>query len=111
MFKPQIVKKYQTTLSDEIEEKILSMCALRMSYKDISYTRDISSIHFTKKISAITDKIIDSVKKWQSRQLNCIYPFIWLDAIHYKIKDDNSKYVTKAAYTVLGVNLECKKRS
>ena len=49
MFKPQIVKKYQTTLSDEIEEKILSMYALYMSYKDISYTRDISSIYFTKK--------------------------------------------------------------
>ena len=49
MFKPQIVKKYQTTLSDEIEEKILSVYALGMSYKDISYARDISSIYFTKK--------------------------------------------------------------
>ncbi len=109
-FEPQIVKKHQTTLSDEIEEKILSMYGLGMSYADI--TKHIEEIYqisiSTATISAITDKIIDKVKAWQSRPLDSIYPFVWLDAIHYKIKD-GGKYVSKAVYTVLGVNMEGKK--
>lgn len=56
----------------------------------------------------ITDKIIDKVKAWQARPLETIYPFVWLDAIHYKIKD-GGKYVSKAVYTVLGVNMEGRK--
>ncbi len=109
-FEPQIVKKYQTTISDEIEEKILSMYALGMSYKDIAthieeiYQIDIS----TATISAITDKIISKVKEWQGRPLEPIYPFVWLDAIHYKIKE-GGKYITKAVYTILGVRLDGKK--
>ena len=67
-FKPQIVKKYQTTISNEIEEKILSMYGLGMSYADI--TKHIEEIYqvsiSTATISAITDKIIDKVKAWQS---------------------------------------------
>jgi len=109
-FEPQIVKKHQTTLSDEIEEKILSMYGLGMSYSDI--TKHIEEIYqisiSTATISAITDKIIDKVKAWQSRPLDSMYPFVWLDAIHYKIKD-GGKYVSKAVYTVLGVNMEGKK--
>ncbi|MFA7571295.1 MAG: IS256 family transposase [Sulfurimonadaceae bacterium] len=109
-FEPQIVKKHQTTLSDEIEEKILSMYGLGMSYTDI--TRHIEEIYqvsiSTATISAITDKIIDKVKQWQARPLDSMYPFVWLDAIHYKIKE-GGKYVSKAVYTVLGVNMEGKK--
>jgi transposase-like protein len=109
-FEPQIVKKHQTTLSDEIEEKILSMYGLGMSYTDI--TKHIEEIYqvsiSTATISTITDKIIDKVKQWQARPLDSIYPFVWLDAIHYKIKD-GGKYVSKAVYTVLGVNMEGKK--
>jgi transposase-like protein len=109
-FEPQIVKKHQTTLSDEIEEKILSMYGLGMSYTDI--TKHIEEIYqvsiSTATISAITDKIIDKVKQWQARPLDSIYPFVWLDAIHYKIKE-GGKYVSKAVYTVLGVNMEGKK--
>ena len=110
-FEPQIVKKHQTTLSDEIEEKILSMYGLGMSYTDI--TKHIEEIYqvsiSTATISAITDKIIDKVKQWQARPLDSIYPFVWLDAIHYKIKE-GGKYVSKAVYTVLGVNMEGKKK-
>jgi putative transposase len=109
-FEPQIVKKHQTTLTDEIEEKILSMYGLGMSYADI--TKHIEEIYqisiSTATISAITDKIIDKVKQWQARPLDSMYPFVWLDAIHYKIKD-GGKYVSKAVYTVLGVNMEGKK--
>lgn len=109
-FEPQIVKKHQTTISDEIEEKILSMYGLGMSYTDISkHIEEIYQISIsTATISTITDKIISKVKEWQSRPLDSTYPFVWLDAIHYKIKD-GGKYVSKAVYTVLGVNMEGKK--
>ena len=109
-FEPQIVKKYQTTISDEIEEKILSMYALGMSYRDISkHIEEVYGISISKAtINTITDKIIEKVKEWQQRPLESIYPFVWLDAIHYKIKD-NGKYVSKAVYTILGVNLKGKK--
>ena len=109
-FEPQIVKKHQTTISNEIEEKILSMYGLGMSYTDISsHIEEIYQVSIsTATISAITDKIIDKVKQWQIRPLDSIYPFVWLDAIHYKIKD-GGKYVSKAVYTVLGVNMDGKK--
>lgn len=109
-FEPVIVKKHQTTISNEIEEKILSMYGLGMSYTDISsHIEEIYQVSIsTATISTITDKIIDRVKAWQSRPLDSIYPFVWLDAIHYKIKD-GGKYVSKAVYTVLGVNMEGKK--
>ncbi len=109
-FEPQLVKKNQTTISNEIEEKILSMYGLGLSYKDIiKHIEEIYQIELsTATISAITDKIIDKVKAWQSRPLESIYPFVWLDAIHYKIKD-GGKYVTKAVYTVLGMGIDGKK--
>jgi len=109
-FEPQLVKKNQTTISNEIEEKILSMYGLGLSYSDIiKHIEEIYQIELsTATISAITDKIIDKVKAWQSRPLESIYPFIWLDAIHYKIKD-GGKYVTKAVYTVLGMGIDGKK--
>jgi transposase-like protein len=109
-FEPQIVKKHQTTISDEIEEKILSMYALGMSYRDISkHIEEIYQISIsTATINAITDKIISKVKEWQARPLERVYPFIFLDAIHYKIKD-NGKYVNKAVYTILGINIQGKK--
>ena len=109
-FEPQIVKKHQTTISDEIEEKILSMYALGMSYRDISkHIEEIYQISIsTATINSITDKIISKVKEWQARPLERVYPFIFLDAIHYKIKD-NGKYVNKAVYTILGINIQGKK--
>ncbi len=81
-----------------------------MSYTDISsHIKDIYQIELSNAtISLITDKIIESVKQWQTRSLESIYPFIWLDAIHYKVKD-NARYVTKAVYTILAVNLDGKK--
>ncbi len=109
-FEPQLVKKHQTTISDEIEEKILSMYGLGMSYRDISsHIEEIYQVSIsTATISAVTDKIIVKVKEWQARPLESIYPFVWLDAIHYKIKD-GGKYISKAVYTVLGIGIEGKK--
>jgi len=86
------------------------MYALGMSYRDIkSHIEEIYQISIsTATINTITDKIITKVKEWQSRPLESIYPFIFMDAIHYKIKD-NGKYISKAVYTILGVNLQGKK--
>jgi len=107
---PQIIKKHQTTISNEIEEKILSMYALGMSYRDISFhIEEIYQISIsTATINLVTDKIISKVKEWQARPLQAMYPFVWLDAIHYKIKEDG-RYISKAVYTILGINIEGKK--
>ena len=109
-FEPQIIKKHQTSVSDEIETKILSMYGRGLSYSDISeHVAEIYGISVsTAAISAITDKIIDTVKAWQQRPLDSHYPFIWLDAIHYKVRA-RGHYESRAIYTVLGLNLEGKK--
>ena len=109
-FEPQLIKKNQTHLTDDIEQKVLSMYALGLSYRDISkHIEDMYKIELSAgTISNITDKIISKVKEWQERPLEPIYTFVWLDAIHYKIKDAG-KYDTKAVYTVLGMDKEGKK--
>ena len=109
-FSPQLIKKHQTTLSDEIEQKIIALYGLGMSYNDISsrlqemYGIEVS----TGTLSAVTDKIIHTVKEWQARPLESVYPIVWLDAIHYKIRE-NGKVNGKAVYTILGVNIEGRK--
>jgi len=109
-FEPTVVKKYQTSVSDEIESKILSMYGLGMSYRDIaSHVEELYGINVsTATISAVTDKIIDEVKQWQQRPLESHYPLVWLDAIHYKVKEDG-RYKQKAVYTILALNLEGQK--
>lgn len=109
-FEPQLVKKHQTHFTDEMERKILSLFALGASYEDISghivelYGIDISPAT----ISAVTDKLIPELREWQQRPLDSHYPFVWLDAIHFKVREDG-RYVSKAVYSVLGVNIEGKK--
>jgi transposase-like protein len=109
-FEPQFVKKHQTHMSDQIEQKILALYALGNSYSQISeHIEDFYGINFSKAtISAVTDKVIPLLKEWQQRPLESVYPFVWLDAIHYKIKE-NGRYVSKAIYTILGINLGGKK--
>jgi len=109
-FEPQIVKKHQTHMSDAIEEKILSLYALGNSYAQIAeHIEEIYGVRFSKAtISAVTDKIIPLLQEWRQRPLQPLYPFVWLDAIHYKIKEEG-RYVTKAVYTILGIGLDGKK--
>jgi transposase-like protein len=109
-FEPQLVKKNQTHLSDDIEQKVLSMYGIGLSYRDIAkQIEEIYKIELSPSaISVITDKIIDRVTEWQNRPLEPIYTFVWLDAIHYTIKE-GGKYDTKAVYTVLGMDKEGKK--
>ena len=109
-FSPQFVKKHQTTMSDELEQKILGLYGLGMSYKDISgHLQEMYGVEIsTGALTAITDKIIETVKRWQARPQESIYPVVWLDAIHYKVHE-NGKVASKAVYTILGVNLEGRK--
>ena len=106
-FEPQIVKKNQTRLSDEIDDKIISLFALGMSYRDIqSHIADMYGLEVSDgAITRITDRLLPELKAWQQRPLDAVYPFVWLDAVHYKIKDEG-RYVNKAVYTVLGLNTE-----
>jgi len=109
-FEPQIVKKHQRVLTDELERKVIGLYALGNSYQDIrghiEEMYDISLSNGT--LNAVTDKLIPELKAWQERDLEAVYPIIWLDAIHYKVRE-NGRYVSKAVYTILGVNVEGKK--
>jgi len=109
-FEPQLIKKNQTQLTPEIDRKILSLFSHGMSYRDMKYhIHDLYGIEVsTATISAITDQLIPELKEWQERPLESHYPIIWMDAIHYKIKEDGC-YVNKAIYTLLGLTIEGKK--
>ncbi|AHF01929.1 transposase [Thiomicrospira aerophila AL3] len=109
-FEPQLIKKHQTKLTPEIDQKILGLFALGTSYRDIRFhIEELYGIDVSEAtITAVTDQLIPELKEWQSRSLDAIYPFIGLDAIHYKIKD-HGRYVSKAIYTILGVNTEGRK--
>ena len=109
-FDPQVIKKHQTHLTDELERKIIALFSLGNSYQDIrNHIADIYDMRLSNgTINAITDKLIPELQAWRERNLEAIYPIVWLDAIHYKIKD-NGRYATKAIYTILGLNIEGKK--
>lgn len=109
-FEPQLVKKHQTHVSDEIETKILSMYGRGMGYRDIAaHVEEMYGIRVSAAtLSAITDRIIEQVRAWQQRPLDSHYPFVWLDAIHYKVREDG-RYVSKAVYTVLALDITGRK--
>jgi transposase-like protein len=109
-FEPQIIKKHQTHLTDELERKVIALFALGNSYQDIrSHIVDMYDISLSNgTINAVTDKLLPELQAWRERDLDAIYPIVWLDAIHYKIKE-NGRYVSKAIYTILGLNIEGKK--
>ena len=103
-FDPVLIKKYQKDLG-VIEEKILSMYAKGMSTRDIgSHIEDIYGIEISPSaISRITEKVLTHVTEWQSRPLERIYPIVFFDAIHFKVREDG-KVLSKAAYTVLSID-------
>lgn len=104
-FEPKIVKKYETT-SNQLEEQIIAMYAKGMSTRDIEdHMRDIYGIDVSATmVSKITDKILPMVSEWQSRPLERVYPVVFLDAIHFKVRKDN-RIINKAAYSVLGISM------
>lgn len=109
-FEPQIVKKHQTQLTDELERKVIALYALGNSYQDIrTHIADLYGISLSNgTLNAVTDKLIPELQAWRERDLEAIYPIVWLDAIHYKIRE-HGRYTSKAVYTILGLNIEGKK--
>jgi len=108
-FEPRVIKKYETT-SNDLEDQIIAMYAKGMSTRDIeSHMRDIYGIDVSPTmVSKVTDKILPVVTEWQSRPLERIYPIIYLDAIHFKVRKEN-RIINKAAYSVMGINLDGQK--
>ena len=106
-FEPQLLPKRQTTLGEALDHKVISLYGKGMSYSDIcSHLEELYGLTVSPAtLSTITDRVIEEVKQWQSRPLESVYPFVWLDAIHYKVKEDGA-IKTKAVYCLLGVNRE-----
>ena len=109
-FDPQLVRKNQTSISQDIEEKILSMYAKGMSTGDIeNHIREIYGLDVSDStVSRITDKILPIAKEWQQRPLEEIYAVVFLDAIHYHVRSEG-QIVKKAVYIAIGVDLEGRK--
>lgn len=109
-FAPSIVKKRETVLADNLATKIIGLYGLGMSFRDISEhieeMYDVQISHAT--LSEITERVIPMVKEWQNRPLESMYTIVWLDAMHYKVKDEG-KVVSRAIYNVLAINKEGKK--
>ena len=105
-FEPQIVKKRQKDIS-EIEQKIINMYALGMSNRDItSQIEDIYGFELSEgMISDVTDKIIPKIEEWKYRPLESVYPVVYIDAIHFSVKE-NGSVKKKAVYVILGISSE-----
>lgn len=109
-FEPQLIKKNQTQLTPELDRKVLSLFSHGTSYRDIQkHVHDMYGVTIsTGAMTAVTDQLLVELEEWRERPLQSHYPIVWMDAIHYKVKEDG-RYVSKAIYTLLGLNLKGKK--
>ncbi len=106
-YEPQIIKKHQNTITQDMEEKILSMYAKGMTMSDIeSHFEDLYGIDvFESTISRITDKIMLIVKEWQESPLESLYAVVFMDAIHFNVRS-KGRIIKKAVYIEIGINME-----
>lgn len=106
-YEPQLIKKYQNTVTQDMEEKIISMYAKGMTTSDIeSHLRELYGIEISDStISRVTEKVMPLVKEWQNRPLEQIYAVVFLDAIHYHVRSEGH-VVKKAVYIALGIDME-----
>ena len=104
-FEPQIVPKGQRNLPGDIDEKIIGLYGLGMSYSDIQqHLSEMYGLQVSDGlINSITDKVIPAIREWQARPLERLYCILWMDAIHFKVRQEG-QVISKAVYTVLGVN-------
>jgi putative transposase len=109
-FEPQTVEKRQTVLPGDLDEKILGLYGLGMSYMDIqTHLSEMYGLSVSDgTLNSITDRVIPAIRQWQNRPLERLYPIIWMDAMHFKIREEG-KVITKAVYTVLDVSLQGQK--
>lgn len=109
-FSPQTIEKRQRVLPGDLDDKILALYSRGMSYNDIrAQIEEIYGVEISQgTISSITDRIIPLIREWQSRPLERLYPIIWMDAMHFKIRVEG-QVKSRAIYTILGVNMEGRK--
>lgn len=109
-FNPEIIKKQQTYLPNDLEDKIISLYSKGISYKDIQeHLKDLYGIEVSKgKLTSITDRVMPELEAWKNRQLETVYSMIWLDAVHYSVREDGMT-VKKAVYVILGIDMNGKK--
>mgnify|MGYP000510908263 CR=1 FL=1 len=104
-YEPRLIQKYQNTVTQDMEEKIISMYAKGMTTRQISETiEDIYGFEVSEgMVSDITDKLLPRIEEWQTRPLSSVYPIVFIDAVHFSVRDDG--VIRKlAAYVVLGIN-------
>lgn len=106
-FEPSIIRKRETILADSLEDKILGLYGMGMSFRDIS--RHIDQMYDTKvsatTLSAITDRVIPKIKEWQSRVLESVYCITWMDAMYFKVRE-NDRVVTRCMYNIMGISTD-----
>ena len=107
-FEPQTVRKRETILAEGMADQIINMYAFGTSTRDMSkyFEREFDTKLSAETISSITDRVLPEIKSWRSRMLAPVYAICWLDAIHYKVKDETGRAVSRAIYNVLGINKE-----
>ncbi len=104
-FEPHLVKKRQTVLTETLDRQLLALYSLGTSYRDIQqhmhemYGVEVSAAT----IHAVTDRLLPEIADWRSRPLESVYPILFMDAIHFKVREDG-KVASKAVYTLLGIN-------
>jgi putative transposase len=109
-FEPLVLPKRQVIITEELEDKVIGLYGLGLSTRDISkhikeiYQMEISAAT----LSSITDKVIPAMNEWRQRALEPIYAFVYLDCMHYKVREGNA-VITRAVYNILGVSLDGKK--
>ena len=106
-FQPKIIAKRQKNLPHDIERQIFALYARGSSMGDIrDFIEEMYGVEISPAtISRITDKVLPQIEQWRSRPLESGYPFVFMDAIHYKVREEG-RVVTKAVYCVIGVNQE-----
>ena len=109
-FEPAILRKNQTSISQDVEAKIISMYAKGMSTTDIGdHIRDIYGIEVSEStVSRITDKVLPEAREWQQRPLESVYAVMFMDAIHYHVRSEG-QIVKKAVYIAIGIDLSGRK--
>ena len=108
-YEPKIISKYDRN-AEGMEDKILALYACGMSQRDIAeQIKELYDVEISPElVTKISEKIMPEVTAWQNRPLENVYPFVFMDAIHYKVKEDH-RYITKAAYVVLGITMDGRK--
>ncbi len=109
-YEPILVPKHDRKLGNSVEQKILSLYSMGLSYRQIqSHLQELYSVELSEaQLTNITDKILPVIEEWRNRPLEALYAIVWLDAIHYKVRHEG-RIVNRAVYSIIGVNMEGKK--